>query len=101
MAARTTTSLSRFQVTLWQAMLWITAVCVVCGSAKGLMAYLRHVEATQGSIPLEVAGRSLFFGFLAVASFVGLMIGPPLCYFAALTRSRRSRPAKNGRSQWQ
>ena len=82
-------------MTLWQALLWITAVCVVCGSAQGLMTYLRYVEAQQGSIPLEVAGRSLFFGFLAVASFVGLLIGPPLCYVAALMRSRKSRSAKN------
>ena len=79
----------RFQISLWQIFLWITAVAIVCGSGQGLIAYMRQVEATTGSIPTEVVGRSLFFGFLAAASFLGLMIGPPLCYFVALWRCRR------------
>jgi hypothetical protein len=89
MADRGTTPDSRFQISLWQVFLWITAAAVVCGLAQGLIAYLRYVEAKNGSIPTEVIGRSLFFGFLAVAAFVGLMIGPPLCYFVALWRCRR------------
>ena len=89
MGDRHATPDSRFQISLWQVFLWITAVAVVCGMAQGLIAYLRYVEATNGSIPKEVIGRSLFFGFLAGAAFVGLMIGPPLCYFVALFRCRR------------
>lgn len=89
MSARVTTPDSRFQISLWQVFLWITAVAVVCGLAQGLIAYLRYVEAKNGSIPTEVVGRSLFFGFLAAAAFVGLMIGPPLCYFVALWRCPR------------
>src|SRR5687768_11456622 len=89
MADRGTTPDSRFQISLGQVFLWITAVAVVCGLAQGLIAYLRYVEAKNGSIPIDVVGRSLFFGFLAVAAFVGLMIGPPLCYFVALWRCRR------------
>jgi hypothetical protein len=89
MADRVTTPDSRFQINLWQVFLWMTASAVVCGLAQGLIAYLRYVEAKNGSIPTEVVGRSLFFGFLTVAAFVGLMIGPPLCYFVALWRYRR------------
>lgn len=89
MPANYTTSTSRFQVSLLQFLLWITAVCVVCALAEGLIEHLRYVEAKEGSIPAEVVGRSLFFGFLIVAAFVGLMIGPPLCYLVALGQSRR------------
>jgi hypothetical protein len=88
MVPRCGTPDSRFQVSLLQVFLWITAVAIVCGLAKGLIGYLGQVEATNGSIPTEVVGRSLFFGFLAAASFVGLMVGPPLCFFVSLWRWR-------------
>ena len=88
MADRVSNADARFQVSLWQVFLWVTAVCVLCGLTQGLISYLHYVEAKNGTIPLEVIGRSLFFGFLAMAAFVGLMIGPPLCYFVALWRSR-------------
>src|SRR5262245_113719 len=89
MPANSRASMSRFQVSLWQFLLWVTAVCVACALAQGLIEHLRYVEAKEGSIPADVVGRSLFFGFLIVAAFVGLMIGPPLCYLVALWRSRR------------
>jgi hypothetical protein len=89
MGDRVTAVSSRFQVSLWQFLVWVTAVSVVCALAHGLINHLRIVEAKEGSIPAEVVGRSLFFGFLNVAAFVGLMIGPPLCYLVALGRSRR------------
>jgi hypothetical protein len=89
MPQHATTSRSRFQVSLLQILLWITAVCVVCALAQGVIEHLRYVEAKEGSIPAEVVGRSLFFGFLIVAAFVGLMIGPPLCYAVALGARRR------------
>ena len=82
---------SRFQVSLWQFLMWVTAVCVVCALAEGLIDHLRYLEAKDGSIPPDVVGRSLFFGFLILAAFVGLMIGPPLCYAVALRRSGRRR----------
>ena len=89
MVHQVATANSRFQVSLWQFLLWVTAVCVVCALAEGLIEHLRYVEAKDGSIPPEVVGRSLFFGFLILAAFVGLMIGPPLCYAVALRRSWR------------
>src|SRR5438477_5179543 len=89
MAAHIATPTSRFQVSLLQMLLWITAVCVVCALGEALIEHLRYVEAKEGSIPPDVIGRSLFFGFLILAALVGLMIGPPLCYAAALGRSWR------------
>jgi hypothetical protein len=80
---------SRFQVSLWQFLVWMTAVSVVCALAHVLINHLRYVEAKNGSIPAEVVGQSLFLGFLIVAAFVGLMVGPPLCYLLALWHSRR------------
>jgi uncharacterized membrane protein YbhN (UPF0104 family) len=82
-------SRSRFQVSLRQILLWVTAVSVVCGLAHGLIAYLRYVEAKNGAIPRQTVGLILFFGYIILASFAGLMIGPPLCYVLALWRSRR------------
>src|SRR5262245_1955616 len=79
---------SRFQVSLWHLFLWITAAAVVCGAAAGIIGHLRYVEARDGSIQPEVVGRSLFFGFIIATAFVGLMIGPPMCYLVALLRSR-------------
>jgi len=89
MGNHATAANSRFQVSLWQFLIWMTAVCVVCALAHGLINHLRYVEAKDGSIPAEVVGQSLFFGFLIVAAFVGLMVGPPLCYLVALWHSRR------------
>ena len=84
--------MARFQCSLRMLLLWITAVCLVCGAAQGLISYLRYVEAQNGGLPLETVGRSLFFGFLMLAAVVGLTIGPPLCYFVSLMRSRRRAP---------
>jgi hypothetical protein len=84
-----TSSRSRFQVSLWQFLLWMTAISIVCALAQGLMSHLRYVETKEGSIPAEVVGRSLFYGFLIAAAFVGLMIGPPLCYTVAIVKSWR------------
>ena len=81
---------SRFQIGLWQLLLWLTAVSIVCGLAQGLIHHLRQVEAKDGSIPPDLIGRSLFFGFLILAAFVGLLLGPPFCFVVALWRSRRS-----------
>src|SRR5439155_14177612 len=80
---------SRFQVGLWQLLLWLTAVSIVCGLAQGLIHHLRAVEAKDGSIPPDLVGRSLFFGFLILAAFVGLLVGPLFCFLVALWQSRR------------
>ena len=79
---------SRFQVSLRHYFLWVTAAAIVCGLAAGIIGHLRYVEATSGSIPPELIGRSLFLGFILGATIVGLMIGPPLCYLVALSRWR-------------
>jgi len=89
MVEQIASSRSRFQVSLWQFLLWMTAISIVCALAQGLMSHLRYVETKEGSIPAEVVGRSLFYGFLIAAAFVGLMIGPPLCYAVAIVRSWR------------
>src|SRR5262245_49879990 len=88
MVERLTTPNSRFQVSLGQLFVWVTSVCVVGGLAQALINHLRYVEAKEGSIPPEVIGRSLFSGFLMLAAFVGLTIGPPLCFFVALWRRK-------------
>ena len=89
MTGRVTTVDSRFQISLRQILLWVTAVSVVCGLAHGLIAYLRYIEAKDGAIPPRTVGLSLVFGYIMLASFAGLMIGPPLCYVLAVWRSRR------------
>src|SRR5690349_17223744 len=89
MVKHVTTPHSHLQVSLWQFLLWVTAVCIVCGLAQAIINHLHYVEAKDGSIPPDVIGRSLFFGFLILAAFVGLILGPPFCFLVALWRSSR------------
>ena len=89
MAIRLSLPQSRFQVGLWQLLLWLTAVAIVCGLAQSLIHHLRILEAKDGSIRPEVVGRSLILGFMIAVAFVGLLLGPLFCFAVALVRSRR------------
>jgi hypothetical protein len=66
----------------------VTGAALACGAAVAWVAYVRHVEAETGYIPLGVAHLSVLLAVFLGTVIVGLTVTVPLCFLLAWSRRR-------------
>jgi hypothetical protein len=82
------------QFSLRQLIAWLTAAAVLCGLAMAWASYLRYVEATNDSLPLETIHLTALLALFFLTALLGLIIGPPLCLVLANCQKRRREPSR-------
>jgi len=88
---------SRFQFSLRQLFVWVTAVSAVCGVAWAWTNHLRNIEAKEGLIPVGTANLTVFLAMAFLTSLIGLLLGPPLCWLLAVWSSSQRKSGNAAR----